>query len=88
MEELFLRFSHLTENIFDQLDNKSLANCMLVNHVWHDYLSNQKLLQIRKITVTVTEFHKLGDSWERIFEKATTLAIMGLEDATRQFYNQ
>ena len=86
MEELFLRFSHLTESIFDHLDNKSLANCRLINKTWCNYLDTQKLLQIRIIRMTVEEFHEVGDPWKRVFETATTKTIMDLKEAVQKFY--
>jgi ankyrin repeat protein len=49
MEEAFLRFPHLSENIFDSLDNKSLADCKEVSKSWYFYLDTQKFLQIRII---------------------------------------
>ena len=49
MEEAFLRFPHLSENIFDLLDNKSLVDCKEVSKSWYFYLDTQKFLQIRII---------------------------------------
>ena len=47
MEQAFLRFPHLSENIFDLLDNKSLAHCKEVSKVWYSYLDVQTFLQPR-----------------------------------------
>ena len=47
MEEVLLRFPHLSENIFDSLDNKSLADCKEVSKSWYFYLDGQKFLQLR-----------------------------------------
>ena len=47
MEEVFLRFPHLSETIFDLLDNKSLAKSKKVNKSWYFYLDSQKFLQTR-----------------------------------------
>ena len=49
MEQAFLRFPHLSENIFDSLDNKSLADCKEVSKSWYFYLDAQKFLQPRII---------------------------------------
>ena len=49
MEEAFLRFPHLSESIFDSLDNKSLADCKDVSKSWYFYLDTQKFLQTRII---------------------------------------
>ena len=49
MEQAFFRFPHLSENIFDSLDNKSLADCKEVSESWYFYLDAQKFLQPRII---------------------------------------
>ena len=49
MEEAFLRFPHLSENIFESLDNKSLADCKEVSKSWYFYLDTQKFLRTRII---------------------------------------
>jgi hypothetical protein len=53
MEELFLRFSHLSETIFDSLDNQSVANCKEVGKSWYFYLDTQKFLQSRIIKANI-----------------------------------
>ena len=88
MERFFSRFSHLSENIFDRLDDKSLAKCRLVNKAWRNYLDNQKLLQIRIIKSNIVEFHKVGDAWKRVFDTATTQTIMDLGQAVGKFYQK
>ena len=44
-EEVFLRFLHLSENVFEYLDNTSLAKCRKVGRSWQNHLDQQKLLQ-------------------------------------------
>ena len=56
MEELNSRFEHISEQTFNQLDNKSLANCMEVNSNWYHFLEDRKFLNIRiilKIALTI-----------------------------------
>ena len=42
MEQVFLRFSHLSETIFDSLDDQSLANCKEVSKSWYFYIDTLK----------------------------------------------
>ena len=86
MEIFFSRFSHVTENIFDQLDDKRLVMCRIVNKSWKSYLDNQKFLQIRIIKATIKDFHEVGSSWAQVFDIASTEMIMDLEKAIRRFY--
>ena len=49
MEGIISRFEHISEKIFDQLDNKTLANSMETDRSWYQFLHGRKLLQIRII---------------------------------------
>ena len=72
MEEILLRFPHLSENIFDSLCNKSLHHSKNVSRSWCNFLENQKFHEIRKIMATVEQFHDVGAPWKIFFNKATT----------------
>ena len=47
MQELFLRFPHLSENIFGQLNSEFLGKSKEVCRSWYDYLDGQKFLKNR-----------------------------------------
>ena len=49
MEDIFLRFDHISNKIFNNLDNQSLVTCRLVNKTWLSYLQDSKILWIRII---------------------------------------
>ena len=59
MEETFLRFPHLSEAIFDSLDNKSLASCKEVSESWYVYLGAQKFLETRIIKANIKHVEKM-----------------------------
>ena len=44
-------FNHVSEQIFGQLDNKSLSNCREVSSSWHDCIDNKKLSWIRIVNI-------------------------------------
>ena len=48
MEEVHLRFSHITEQIFEKLDNNGLSKCRKVSIVWQDIVDDQKEIWMRK----------------------------------------
>ena len=75
MEDVAMRFPHLSENIFDLLSNESIIKFMAASRFGKQYLENQKFLEIRKIISTVGQFHKVGKSWEKLFETASTATI-------------
>ena len=49
MEEILRRFQHIGEQIFKELDNKSLAKCRKAYRSWRTFIDDQKFLWIRKI---------------------------------------
>ena len=42
MEEAFLRFPHLPEQIFEKLDNKSLTNSRAVGISWQNFIDERR----------------------------------------------
>ena len=88
MEELCVRFSHLSAAIFNGLDNKSLVKCKEVSEVWCDYISEEKFYLIRIIRSTVAKFHDVGKDWKNVFKKGTTNTISELRCSVDQFYQK
>ena len=49
MEQIFLRFPHLAEGIFEKLNNKTLANCKVVSRSWKASIDDFKFTWIRAL---------------------------------------
>jgi ankyrin repeat protein len=47
MEEVLLRFPHLGEKIFEELDNLVLTNCRTICKSWKDFIDENKIVQFR-----------------------------------------
>ena len=62
IEQVFLRFPHLSENIFGQLNSEFLAKSKEVSRSWYDYLDGQKFLENRadKVKEVMETIRKLG----------------------------
>ena len=88
MEEILFKFPHLSEKMFDGLDNESMVNCKEVSKFWCDYICEQKFYHIRIICLTVGKFHEVGKAWENVFRKSTTDTIMKLRLAAEKFYQK
>ena len=86
MEEVNLRFQHISEQIFGCLDNESFANCQEVCRSWNNFLDGKKFLHARIILETVTKYHKVGKSWFQVFKKCNTETIMDLRIAVEHLY--
>ena len=88
LENLMLRFSHLSEMIFNNLDNQTLVTCKFASKELNTYLREQKFHQIRIIIETVTKFQDLRQPWIDVFKTANTMTIMELGYAVDQFYTK
>ena len=86
MDNICIRFSHLSEKIFDSLDNESLIDCKTTSRFWFNYLDGQKFVEVRIIKATVEKFHVIGKSWIEIFNSASTETLLALGGAVDQFY--
>ena len=53
MQEQFARFPHISEKIFDQLDDQNLVKCRRISKSWCKYLDDQKNLYIRTIKQSI-----------------------------------
>ena len=78
MEVFFVRFPHLSEMIFDELDNQNLSKCREVCKSWKDYLVVQKFLHIRFIKEKLKKFDVPMQPWKEVFEKSNTMTIIRL----------
>ena len=78
MEDIFFKFSHLSEQIYDSLSNADITNCKEVDRSWCSYLKGQKFVEIRKIEAIVEQFHNLGNAWKIVLKKGSTQMIKDL----------
>ena len=51
MEDFILRFPHIAEKIFEQLDDKSLTNCREVTKPWQKFIDDLNLTWIRIVNI-------------------------------------
>jgi hypothetical protein len=86
MEVLILRFPHLCENIFDQLNNENLAKCIEVSKTWNNYFIKQKFFHCRKIKRIIEKNHSFGEFWKKVLSKANTEISLQLSLAVEKFF--
>ena len=68
MKEVFLRFPHLSEDIFNALDNKTFAICKEVSEVWYNYLDDQKFVQERRVGIIKKMIKKFKPEFQQNLE--------------------
>ena len=68
MTEVFLRFPHLSEDIFNALDNKTFTICKEVSKVWDNYLNDQKFVQERRVRMIKKVIKKFQPDFQQNLE--------------------
>ena len=86
MEVLILRFPHLVENIFDQLNNENLAKCSEASKTCHNYVVKQKFFHCRKIKRRLEKNQVFGEFWKKVLSKANTEITLQLSLAVEKFF--
>ena len=95
MEEIVLRFPHLSDGIFNSLDNESLNKSKKVDRCWNIYIAKQKFYNIRIIKAILERcqqdwilkrFQQVGPAWNTLFANSTTSMITDLLKAVQLFY--
>ena len=66
IEDIFLRFSHVGEQIFDQLDNENLVNCKGISRVWCSIIDNSKIVWRRKIQRFYENHVEFHQHWKHL----------------------
>ena len=87
MEVLSLRFPHLIENIFCELDNQNLADFREVNRTFRSFIGDARFKWIRiiqKFIGNISNTHK--ESWKKVLHKAPTQNIQELGKAVKKFF--
>ena len=74
MEEQFVRFPYISEQIFDQLDDQNLVKCRRISKSWCNYLDNQKVLyiQIIKQSIISSDYNKAPAHSANLYADACT----------------
>ena len=70
MDNIILRFPDIAEDIFKELNNKSLIRCTKVSKLWGIFISMQKFAWIRKIQKHILSHNsEYWDHWKKIIYK-------------------
>ena len=86
MDVLFSRFPHLSEKIFDGIDDASIEECKLVSKSWKSYLDHNKHIKIRLIRKNVDLFDQVEETWKEVFKKSNSDIIEELFCAVKELY--
>ena len=66
------RFPALAEDIFKELNNKSLTKCRKVSVQWQNFIDNQKFIWLRRILKYNGSMIEFSDHWKRMITNTST----------------
>ena len=66
------RFPALAEDIFKELNNKSLTKCRKVSVQWQNFIDNQKFIWLRRILKYNGSMTEFSDHWKRMITNTST----------------
>ena len=78
MTEVFLRFPHLSEDIFNALDNKTFVICKEVSEVWYNYFDDQKFVRERRVRMIKKMIKKFKPDFQQSLEAVQANTSQGL----------
>ena len=87
MEDLNLRFPHISWQIFANLSNKDLAQCREVSTSFCDFIDNEKIPWIRMIKKYV-QSPQQQEVWRRLLRRINTEIERELACSVHQFYTK
>ena len=82
MDNVLLRFPHLGESIFEQLDNESLAKSREVCDFWRIFINDQKLPWIRMIK----SYIKVLDPWQELIKISRVETLQEMACTVHKYY--
>ena len=88
MEELCLRFCHISEAIFEKIDNKSLNECRKINSSFRASIDSQKFKWIRIIAKCIGKIDnsEVSESWKKFLNKVPTKVVKELGQVVQKFF--
>ena len=88
MEDLCRRFPVVAQNVFANLDDKSLTDCKVVSKVPRDFLDNERFFWIRIIKKNFVNQNKFFKEWKTAFSRTPIAILKQMASAVGQICRQ
>ena len=86
LEIMIARFPHVVTNIFKELDDETLTNCIEVSPLWCDHLEDQKFFWVRRIQRYSENMKYAYPQWKKVFKSTPVEYVKELSVSTQQFF--
>ena len=86
IKTMLSRFPSLAQDIFKELDNKSLIKCRQVSVQWQNFIDNQKFNWIRRMHKSNGSMDEFCMQWKLIFRNTPIDCVKELSAVVLQFF--
>ena len=86
MDKVILRTPHLAVAIFEEVDNKTLANCNIVNEIWGSFIDAKKVKWLRIILKYAGNMTKFADHWKVLLRRTTVQIVKEIALPVEDFF--
>lgn len=89
MEEVLVRFPHIGDQVFKQLDNEDLIKCRKISPSWNEFINNQKLPWIRMLKKyqCELEFNKrILEQWQKFVKSHNVATLQKIAIKVEHFF--
>ena len=86
VDTMLLRFPHIGQGIFEQLDNKNLTKCRKISKPWSNFIDNQKFYWKRRIQRYRGSMQQYSNQWNKVLKNTRWENVRALCIAVEYFF--
>lgn len=80
------RFPSVAQNIFKELDSKSLIKCRKASFLWQNFIDNEKFIWIRRMQKYNGNMEEFYEQWKLVIRKTPIEVVEELSKTVMQFF--
>ena len=87
IDTILSRFPAVAEDIFKELDSKSMVKCRKVSVPWQNFIDNQKFIWIRRMRKYSENMEQFYEQWKLAIRNTPTDHVKELSKVVEQFFD-
>ena len=86
MDKVILRTPHLAVAIFEEVDDKTLANCNIVSETWGSFIDVKKVKWLKIILKYAGNMTEFADHWKVLLRRTTVHIVREIALPVEDFF--
>ena len=87
IDTVLSRFPSVAQDIFKELDNKSVIKCRKVSVPWQNFIDNQKFIWIRRLRKYSRSMEEFSEQWKLMIINTPTERVKELSIVVGEFFD-